>query len=148
MSLNLSKWLLFYFPIVIPCLLKCLVTYFNVYTKLGVLQAFYEGLRGCFLEETKFDFFYSSWKYLICLFQTNYKISNFLLPLRIVNLDTPIARSSLKLLFFSLYKDFQLALLTFFRGTIFCINLRYEWLCKISRVGGILLHFFGGETGS
>ena len=32
MCLNLPQWLLFYFPIVIPCLLECMVTYFNVYT--------------------------------------------------------------------------------------------------------------------
>ena len=37
MCLNLPDWFLFYFPIVIPCLLKCLVTYFNVYTQLEVI---------------------------------------------------------------------------------------------------------------
>ena len=31
--LNLTEWLLFYFRIVIPCLLERVVTYFNVYTK-------------------------------------------------------------------------------------------------------------------
>ena len=36
MCLNLPEWLLFYFPIVIPCLLERIVTYFNVYTKLEV----------------------------------------------------------------------------------------------------------------
>ena len=46
MCLNLFEWLLFYFLIVIPCLLECMVTYFIVYMKL--------------------DFFYSSWKNLIC----------------------------------------------------------------------------------
>ena len=39
-----------------PCLLEHVVTYFNVYTKLG------------FVEEAKFDFFYNSWKYLINFF--------------------------------------------------------------------------------
>ena len=31
-----AQWLLFYFPIVIHCLLECVVTYFNVYMKLEV----------------------------------------------------------------------------------------------------------------
>ena len=31
MCLNLPKWLLFYFPIIIPCLLERMVTYFNIY---------------------------------------------------------------------------------------------------------------------
>ena len=47
--LNLPEWLLFYFPIVIPCLLECMVTYFTVYTNLEVLWGFHEGLWGCFL---------------------------------------------------------------------------------------------------
>ena len=55
-------WLLSYFPIVIPCLIKCMVTYFNVYMKLAVI-----GIQGCFSKETQFVFFYS-WDYLICLF--------------------------------------------------------------------------------
>ena len=42
------------FPIVIPCLLERVVTYFNVYTKLEVYP------EGSFLEETKFEFFYSN----------------------------------------------------------------------------------------
>ena len=40
----------FHFPIVIFCLLKLVVAYFNVYKKLGTW--------GCFLEETKFDIFF------------------------------------------------------------------------------------------
>ena len=48
MCRNLLEWLLFYFLIVIPCLLECMVTYFIVYMKL--------------------DFFYGSWKNLICFF--------------------------------------------------------------------------------
>ena len=31
MCLNLPEWLLFFFPIVIPCRLGCVVTYFKVY---------------------------------------------------------------------------------------------------------------------
>ena len=61
--LNLPKWLLFYFPIVIPCLLEYVVTYFNVFRKLQVIVWRNKRL---FLEETKFNFFHSSWKYLIC----------------------------------------------------------------------------------
>ena len=45
-----------YFPIVIPCLLESVVTYFNVYT------------RQNFLEDKKLDFFYSSCKYFISFF--------------------------------------------------------------------------------
>ena len=47
------------FPIEIPCLLKRVVTYFNAYTSSFEVV-------DCFLEETKFHFFYSSLKYLIC----------------------------------------------------------------------------------
>ena len=64
-------WLLSYFPIVIPCLIKCMVTYFNVYMKLAVI-----GIQGCFSEETQFVFFYS-WDYLICLFQTKNSLQDF-----------------------------------------------------------------------
>ena len=62
-----STWMAFvlFFPIEILCLVEPMVTYFNVYTKLEVIiRSCYE-TRGYFLEETKFDFFYSSWKYLI-----------------------------------------------------------------------------------
>ena len=69
--LNLPECLLLYFPIVILCLLEHVVIYFSVYTKLEfivenstklyvILKVI--GLWGSFLEETKFDFFYSSWK--------------------------------------------------------------------------------------
>ena len=34
---KLSEWQMFYFPIVITCLLEHMVTYFNVYTKLEVI---------------------------------------------------------------------------------------------------------------
>ena len=63
MCLNLPYWFLFYFPIVIPCLLEHVVSYFHVYTK---LEAIVWRIWGFFLEEAKFDFFYSNWKYLIC----------------------------------------------------------------------------------
>ena len=36
MCLYLSEWLLFYFPIVIACLLEHVVTYLNIYIKLEV----------------------------------------------------------------------------------------------------------------
>ena len=86
-----SPWMSFvlHFPIVIPCLLELLVVtyfFFNVCTKL-------EGLWGCFLEETKFNFLYSSWKYLICFsFQIKYftsNITNLLLLLRAEVTGTP-----------------------------------------------------------
>ena len=35
--LNLSEWILFCFHIVIPCLLKNVITYFNVFMKLEVI---------------------------------------------------------------------------------------------------------------
>ena len=62
-----STWMTFvlFFPIEILCLVEPMVTYFNVYTKLEVIIRSYYETRGYFLEETKFDFFYSSWKYLI-----------------------------------------------------------------------------------
>ena len=63
-------WLLVYiFPV------ESLVTYFNVYMKLEVtVWVTYSNIytkleviaRGCLLEETKLDFFYSSWKQLNC----------------------------------------------------------------------------------
>ena len=63
--LILSKWLLFYFPIVIPCLPEGVVTCFSVYSKLEVLHGFYEDYEAVFL----FSYFFcSSWKYLICFF--------------------------------------------------------------------------------
>ena len=46
--------LLLYFPTVIPCLLECVLTYFNVYTKVEVSVC--RDMIGCLLEETKFDF--------------------------------------------------------------------------------------------
>ena len=52
------------FPIIISCVLECVITYFNVYMKLEVIL-YFGGTWGCFLDETKFDFLYSSWKYLI-----------------------------------------------------------------------------------
>ena len=44
-------------PFLILCLLKRVITYFNEVYSLKEWD--------CFLEETKFSFFYSSWKYLI-----------------------------------------------------------------------------------
>ena len=52
-----------YFPIVIPCLLERVLTYFNAYTKLEVLV-----LRKMMLflvGDTKIDFFYSSCNLLV-----------------------------------------------------------------------------------
>ena len=50
MSVPKSAWkaLALHFSIVIPFLLECVLTYFNVYTKVEV--------TGSFFEETKFDF--------------------------------------------------------------------------------------------
>ena len=42
-------------PILIPCLVECVVTYFNEVYNL-------KEHRGCFFEQTKLDF--GSWKYL------------------------------------------------------------------------------------
>ena len=64
MCLHLPEWLLCYFPIVIPCLLERMVTYFSVYTKLEVIV--WRNARLCswrdkiwfFLEQAKvFDLF-------------------------------------------------------------------------------------------
>ena len=59
MCLNAAKLVDFvlHFHIVITCLLERVVTYIKGYTKIGTWS--------CFLKETKFDFFYGSWKYLI-----------------------------------------------------------------------------------
>ena len=76
-------WMAFvlYFPIVIPCLLERVLTYFNAYTKLEVLV-----LRKMMLflvGDTKIDFFYSSCNFIGFCFRLNIftKISNLLLPL-------------------------------------------------------------------
>ena len=65
----------FHVPIVIPCLIENVVTYFNEVCSLKEHET---------VEETKIDFFYSSWKYLICfcfrLYTFTGKISNLLLP--------------------------------------------------------------------
>ena len=70
LNMGVSEFLDFvlHFSIVISCLLKRVVSYFNVYTKLEVIvwskiRLLY---RGCFSEETKLVFFIRSWKYLIC----------------------------------------------------------------------------------
>ena len=50
-----TSWLLFYFPIVIPCFLERVVTYFNVYAKLVVIAS--RNTRLLFLKRQKFYFF-------------------------------------------------------------------------------------------
>ena len=70
-----------YFPIVIPCLLERVLTYFNAYTKLEVLV-----LRKMMLflvGDTKIDFSYSSCNFIGFCVRLNIftKISNLLLPL-------------------------------------------------------------------
>ena len=69
--------------------------YASIYLNLPERLLFYfshsnslsKGTTGCFIKEKKFDIFYSSWKYLICLgffFKLNIfasKISSFQLPL-------------------------------------------------------------------
>ena len=54
--LILSKWLLFYFPNVIPCLPEGVVTCFSVYSKLEVLHGFYEDYEAVFLKRRNFIF--------------------------------------------------------------------------------------------
>ena len=51
-NMSKSAWMAFilHFPIVIRCQFARVITYFNVYTILEVI--------GCFLDETKFDFFW------------------------------------------------------------------------------------------
>ena len=59
--LILPKWLLFYFPIVIPCLPEWVVTHFSVYSKLEVLPGFYEDYEAVFLKRQNFIFSVVAW---------------------------------------------------------------------------------------
>ena len=72
-----------YFPIVIPCLLEGVVTYFNIYTKLEVLAWYWKW--GCFLGDTQFDLVAVSilFGFYFRLNISTSKISNLLLPLGI-----------------------------------------------------------------
>ena len=66
-----SSWMAFalYFPIVIPCLLERVLTYFNVCRKLEVWV-----LRKMMLFSWRHKhwFFYSNWNFIWCLFWTKY----------------------------------------------------------------------------
>ena len=69
-------WFLFYFPIVIACILKHMVTYFNFYTKLEVIA--WRNTRLFFLKRQILIFFIAGriWFVLYFRIKIYYKISN------------------------------------------------------------------------
>ena len=91
-----SSWMVFalHFPIAIPCLLGCVITYFNVYNRRYSL----EENEAVFLTTQNFIFSIiagSIWfNFCFRLNMFTSKISILLFPSEAVNHDTPTAKSS------------------------------------------------------